>query len=255
MGVVRFTPISGRRVARWALVCGALALLGGCSRLGSPLDPMASTDPSQGAGEPAIYPHSEGFKLTSAHGERYYREPKACKACHGQDLLGGNTHSTCTKCHPGFPHTAEFKTSFVHGSVHLKTGTCGACHGKDYSGGRIRLACSRCHEYPHVEGWKKPEAHGQKYLALAALGDPGVLPERCMRCHVEGAFKKRNPGAFKGCDECHLLMPHTDAIKQGDHQELARAYTPERCAKCHTGYMRFVPNFPDAGCRTCHDLK
>ncbi len=77
----------------------------------------------------------------------------SCRSCHGQDLLGGISGSTCTSCHIGGPisaHPATWVDLTFHGPYVSQNGAASCrniyCHGAELEG--INLsgpACSTCH--------------------------------------------------------------------------------------------------------------
>lgn len=91
-------------------------------------------------------------------------------SCHGTDLTGGISDTSCYTCHDVGMHlaenpnladyftssTSEWSDYNVHGAYVIDTdaitsGTCAtSCHGTDYLGGLSEISCMTCHtSYPH----------------------------------------------------------------------------------------------------------
>jgi len=149
-----------------------------------------------------------------------------------------------------FPHSEEFKTTFLHGTEFFKDKkVCAQCHGIDFSGGSIKKSCLNCHPYPHQERWAFPSNHGHAFT--------GGQREACLKCHGEkSAFKGRHPQEFVSCGTCHTSIPHsqnfTEISSDEHHLKLAQTYEG-KCTLCHTDFKRNMPNLGDDGCYTCHN--
>ncbi|MFH1532132.1 MAG: CxxxxCH/CxxCH domain-containing protein [Pseudomonadota bacterium] len=63
--------------------------------------------------------HPEEFSDPTKHGHHFNSDgPVGCTICHGEDLLGGATGTSCDKCHPGF----RTHCTFCHGGTDNDTG-------------------------------------------------------------------------------------------------------------------------------------
>lgn len=192
-----------------------------------------------------IYPHSEKFKGTKDHGLSFYAYSDTCKSCHGKNLEGGNVKIACSSCHKYFPHASSFNTFFTHGAAFFENRiSCAVCHGADYKGGNSKISCHTCHPYPHEKKWSFPALHGQAFT---------VTPSSCSVCHKpKSALHIQHPQHFVSCDECHVIIPHSDSFKyEGKHGEAAKSYEG-MCTQCHTNYKKLFPHIGPEGCFECH---
>jgi len=121
------------------------------------------------------------------HGERVERSGvEGCRGCHGDDLTGLGTASSCFECHDGAgghpagwasrPDPAHAATVAVESND-----DCVHCHGADYLGGWSEVSCYGCHAggpSGHPDGWMNDEAasfHGNEVTLDGSV--------RCMSCH------------------------------------------------------------------------
>ncbi|OFZ01555.1 MAG: hypothetical protein A2Z97_09335 [Bdellovibrionales bacterium GWB1_52_6] len=205
------------------------------------------------AAKQTLPPHTEIFKFTLLHGSDFIANPQLCKTCHGADLKGGVFKSSCMKCHSvlkEFPHFSGDITK-THGAAYLKDSAgCKSCHGSELQGSGGAIGCNNCHNYPHSGRWSLPAEHGQAFIKLYHDGQT----QDCLKCHGnESEFKKKYPGKFMACDQCHLEMPHPEATPgtwaRGGHKAAARSYNG-KCGVCHDKYQGNLPRFKS--CRVCH---
>jgi hypothetical protein len=116
--------------------------LAGCSNNKNPFPPKT---------------HPESWSQVSSpdfHGNKVIASGYAsCTSCHGIDLRGGESHSSCYACHDSYPHQAGWtalRSVGSHGnyirSAHWSMETCKACHGADYHGGKSGATCYQCHQ-------------------------------------------------------------------------------------------------------------
>ena len=147
-----------------------------------------------------------------------------------------------------FPHTEEFKTTFLHGTEFLKDKkVCAQCHGIDFAGGSINKSCLNCHPYPHQPRWAFPTNHGRVFTSANQR-------EACLKCHGEkSAFKERHSQEFVSCGTCHTPIPHSQDFMEGgeEHSTLAKTYEG-KCTSCHTDLKRNMPSTGEDGCYMCH---
>jgi hypothetical protein len=145
---------------------------------------------------------------------------------------------------PIYPHSEEFKKTFLHGRTYLADKLlCAKCHGADNKGGSTKVSCNDCHAaYPHPADWPLPAKHGATF---AAADDDAR--KWCLTCHIGPTAD--NPAAK--CATCHAAFPHSDDFISGgdNHPTLARTYEG-KCAACHTDLSRNMPNL--GSCRACH---
>jgi hypothetical protein len=168
-----------------------------------------------------------------------------CVTCH-QDPHKGQLGQNCLQCHnfvdwkaaQKFDHN---KTRYPLTGLHAQV-ACAKCHTPETPGGQPRYQgipfakCSDCHADPHrgsftqscetchtTAGWKRiPESqqfdHSKTKFPL--LGKHAQV--ECIKCHVEGNFKKPLP--FAKCMDCH----------QDAHQgQFAQRKDKGECASCH----------------------
>jgi hypothetical protein len=145
-----------------------------------------------------IYPHSAEFKSTGAHGGFYLKDKSTCLQCHGLDLTGGNSQTSCFKCHTHYPHTDSWAVSKNHGAAFLampaeKRNECMKCHMPNVANTN-QITCNSCHKsFPHVEDFTSiHEAEAQESGAS------------CVGCHTEARNAELS---CVGCHEGLVLRP------------------------------------------------
>jgi len=230
-----------------------LTLVLGCTKSSKLPQSAINTQQNRSQSGEAVYPHSDKFRTTKAHGLEYFSNPEVCKGCHGKELDGGSAEVACNSCHGIFPHTTEFKTTTTHGTEYFKNKlSCTQCHGVDYKGGDSNISCKKCHPYPHEAKWTLPTNHGATYL------ETSDTTKTCAKCHgEENSLKERHPEEFISCGTCHPKIPHDEDFKYpsdatGEHATMARTYKGQ-CTLCHSDYKRLMPEMGEDGCYSCHD--
>jgi len=177
-----------------AMLFLAAALAAGCSSGRSP----------EGPGEPMIHTDAagqsvEGWLVLPAGGAHARTATidfidsglqSSCAECHGADLSGGISGSSCfanaAGCHHG--PVASWSTPPVHGaaakSEPVASGfrACQICHGIDFAGGGSGASCFGCHTVnaPHAQApWR---GSGVTHDDV----DAGNAPV-CAQCHTAGS--------------------------------------------------------------------
>ncbi len=236
-----------------------------------------------------IYPHSEEFTKTAAHGKPFLENGENCSSCHGSNLKGGLSQVSCTSCHTNYPHTEEFmkcddkEGACEHGDQFLsKKNDCYKCHTAFKSEEPKKLAtgptgdkktCNDCHNYPHMlTNWMKGENHGQQFLV--EVQKEGAAPKAevgpsCMDCHEkESSFRKSFEDVFiPNCKTCHqkeipLQKPNSPApsahyphsgqfSSTALHGELY-FQNKESCTTCHG--KKLEGGWAKVSCNDCHTL-
>ncbi|MDZ4224737.1 MAG: hypothetical protein U1D33_02400, partial [bacterium] len=90
----------------------------------------------------ATFPHADGWENFSGHGQYVTTtlngSTAECQRCHGTDLNGGGSGVSCSSCHAGYPHSANWGEAAQHGPMaygNAKTGCATAnCHGTAFEG-------------------------------------------------------------------------------------------------------------------------
>jgi len=242
------------RVKYALIIITVLLVSSSCTRL---KDGNPSVTPSPGVDKAdLLYPHSEQFSKTKKHGQEYAANNRSCKACHGQDLSGGNSKTGCSKCHDDYPHTAEFKTTYTHGVRFFATKKkgCKQCHKETSKEKNDKNAssCEDCHSFPHNDPDWIQTNHGKVWLG-STKPENGPDNKKCLTCHSEeSGFKSRHPDEWLSCSTCHILVPHSDDFKQGDHLGASeKDDVSNNCLGCHLEFTKNMPNY-SSGCFDCH---
>jgi len=100
--------------------------------------------------------HPEGWNTEGAENAHSIKVPESgytsCKSCHGNDLNGGKTQTSCFTCHLK-DHPKDgwvlIDVSNNH-STYIETSSdstefCKGCHGDDLKGGVDGVSCFNCH--------------------------------------------------------------------------------------------------------------
>lgn len=217
----------------------------------------------QQSGKGIIYPHSENWAASGAHGAAFLKNSESCKSCHGNDLNGGTSKISCASCHTNYPHSADFKATATHGKKYYADRlNCTSCHGRDYTGGSTGISCTKCHSYPHTKNWGLPDEHGVAFYDIGhQSGQPPSPMKRdysaCMNCHD----KVKNPTSpATSCAGCHADMPHgqsfpgkTGTAKPISHGAYVGSHSEQlgSCYSCHFNPQRHGPKIDT--CLNCHD--
>jgi predicted CxxxxCH...CXXCH cytochrome family protein len=209
-------------------------------------------------------PHPTGWMDPASanfHGQPAVRDSNSCRSCHGEDLHGGTSGSSCYTCHASYPHPVGWINAdgpAFHGLVARMDSSrqCQTCHGADYRGGNSGVACFTCHRnYPHIENanWLTltPDTtfHGWATLVDSVQG------QSCTPCH--GADFRGTPIA-RSCYDCHNGL-HVGV--NNEDTDTHRAFVASKgwalasCKVCHdstfTGGPAATVN-EEAACTACH---
>ncbi|MEK9138487.1 MAG: hypothetical protein AAB393_15285, partial [Bacteroidota bacterium] len=93
------------------------------------------------------FPHPSNWAHVEEHG-LYVLNNGAnpfCTECHGTDLKGGWTNTSCSKasCHAPYPHASNWSEASVHGGYALtqkyEVNCLSSCHGEDGRGGYSQI--------------------------------------------------------------------------------------------------------------------
>ncbi len=196
---------------------------------------------------------------------------ESCTNCHGLDLHGGKSKTSCFKCHEAYPHMEGWDDSLsanFHGEFLRKADfslkSCQKCHGEDNKGGTSDVSCFKCHKtYPHSEEWLNQESnsfHG-KYVEAANWS-----VQECQSCHGSN-FGGGSTGV--SCYKCHDAFPHksgwVDVSSANFHGQNIRAahWSMAECKACHgddyrggkVGVSCYLCHTSEGGpeaCNVCH---
>lgn len=208
------------------------------------------------------------------HGAEYLSDKKSCAtSCHGEDLKGGLSGTSCTKCHNLFPHPEGFADPDAHKEIAKKSIlSCATdCHGKDLKNNIINGSnCYSCHSegdffntpntqpipspsLSHKVNWSEPTEHGKHVLNNGGLYGDGVT--NCRGCH--GGDLGGSQLTDMSCSVCHEpLLSHLDRkewtfnFKHGKNylenkknctttchgEDLKGGLSSTSCTKCHKIY-------------------
>lgn len=194
-------------------VLGVLALaLSGCGDA----NPQATFDPATGT-HPAKW-------VAQGHSLAAEEDINGCAECHGEDLLGGISTKSCTKCHLGSPTSVHpvlwgqaayaMHPGYVqaHGTMSCAVAE---CHGTDLLGGASAPSCSiNCHQggsavAPQIHAWGAVSAttaaditgHSQWLVANQVNGNITYATCRNEVCHgttLQGVWL-----SGPACTKCH----------------------------------------------------
>ncbi len=166
-----------------------------------------------------------------------------CRTCHGDDLKGGTSQSSCYTCHGTYPHSDDFANNGnspeFHGAflkaVDYKTNACTSCHGADLQGGSSGVSCTSCHEaYPHSASFKADKNSAQFHGPYLKANDYEVAA--CSPCH---GSDYQGGSSGKTCFKCHGSYPHSPT------------WLNKEDARSHIGYLRgHRHDLQD--CQACH---
>lgn len=243
-----------RRILLLTISLVALTLLlGACAERKNPIDSAIKAHPItwNQVGNPDF------------HGVLVARDtPETCTSCHGADLRGEGTATSCYECHAGpSGHPADYVTRSepFHGDDVAVTGNgpCAECHGEDYRGGWAqdwaadprRTDCYFCHGMGpsgHPSGWLTPSA---RYFHGNDVRNNGG--ERCTQCH--GADYMGGTSGVSCYDTCHDGPGgHPEgwgARPSPFHGDEVIANGSTQCFDCHTGGGE---NWTGYSCSDCH---
>ena len=210
---------------------------------------------------------------------------ESCVDCHGSDLLGGISRTSCfgnpAGCHHGTiagwvatppasqNHGVWAKRAIGDGSFF----SCQICHGRDFSGGGAQVSCLTCHAPPHPPApWR-----GGDYTHVTTAPSNARV---CAACHFPGS--PNNPaghpaapapaGTPPGCFNntlCHgaaaalphpvgaawvttppAAQPHANDAKAALGGTTGFAY----CQVCHGTGSDFAGGSSGVSCYTCHGV-
>ncbi|MFQ6610583.1 MAG: CxxxxCH/CxxCH domain-containing protein, partial [Fidelibacterota bacterium] len=169
-----------------------------------------------------VHTHDPGFldydsPLFHASDYIWDNGTELCTGCHGDDLTGGISLTTCRTCHAeDLPYHAHgpsaldpFSTDY-HGKLLWDNGwnfsACEACHGDDLNGGIVNIGCTTsCHQEQDGLG-NCGNCHGDRIsgdpappLGIMNSSDPGELSVGAHQEHLNSSI------AVVSCSDCHLV--------------------------------------------------
>lgn len=136
----------------------------------------------------------------------------ACTECHGTDLAGGISKSSCYECHMGGPGSVHplgwaAPVALNHSEYVVIMGTAGcsnvACHGGDLLGGTTAPSCASCHLGGtlaiHPADWtgQISTKHGEYVVANTAAS--------CRNMYCHGQDLLGIPAVSPPCNVCHAM--------------------------------------------------
>jgi predicted CxxxxCH...CXXCH cytochrome family protein len=195
--------------------------------------------------------HPEEFSDPTIHGHHFNNDgPSGCTICHGEDLKGGPTGTSCDKCHPSF----RTNCTFCHGGTDNDTGAPPESHlgetDTSFAGvgaHTIHLAenpfwhksyqCSECHA-TYTDAMDPGHINGIAALSWGEIaGEEDATPVyedgTCSGVYCHGGALKNGNGALTApvwtqvdgtqaaCGNCHSLPPG------GGHPPM------NDCSMCH----------------------
>jgi predicted CxxxxCH...CXXCH cytochrome family protein len=268
----------------WLLLLGAVAFAAGCSTANNTEGGGTSANhvlPSGGSVPGWTVPTGGSQHAISATQE--YASggtPVSCTDCHGAELKGGISRTSCfgntSGCHHGTitgaitgewvdvspatqNHGVWAKRAIGDGSFF----SCQICHGGDFSGGGALVSCfnnALCHGTgvlsPHpAQPWRGATyTHTSTNISNAPV---------CSQCHFPGS--PNNPaghpatpataGTSPGCFNstlCHGTdtVPHPVPYNDNSHYTMTSATFPGSCSTCHDVSAPSTKVGPV--CQTCH---
>ena len=213
------------------------------------------------SGHPEYWMHIS-YGTDEFHGDAFFDDPDwtDCQQCHGEDLNGGTSETSCYLCHTGGPsgHTAAVDfMNYDSTSFHSNKGNwnalidrCQNCHGVDLDGGLVNVSCTDC----HIGGTFAP--HPEHYLTFPHLqfhssaGDWTSTVDQCMGCHgdnLDGGLVDMS------CITCHTdgFTSHAPNFNIDIHNQIGDwVDVNSQCQGCHG--ENFDGGFVDISCVNCH---
>ena len=210
----------------------------------------------------SIYPHAAGFKEPDSHGQyTLANDIQSCETCHGADLSGGLSNTSCRKCHDPYPHSAgwsNMSNSSNHGKYYVdnyvviqpvpSNSECAtACHGENFLGKDAVPSCYECHNlFPHDADWENIANHG----VFVKENGSDSCQTACHGLDLSGGV------STVSCRSCHDAYPHNaDWINMSsslNHGEYALENGINACASaCHG--TEYTGGDTEISCFSCHD--
>jgi predicted CxxxxCH...CXXCH cytochrome family protein len=201
--------------------------------------------------------HPDGWSDGSRHGPAAESDLASCETCHGADLLGGSTGTSCESCHAGW----RTNCTFCHGGTDNMTGAppegvggetdplsvhVGAhtSHVED-TATHLAYNCNRCHVTPadatspgHMDGDGRGEVFFDP-LNPAAAYDRATATCSSLYCHGNGQGNNGrivwNTNPTLTCASCHNdeTTPEGSFTMSGEHWQHV-GDTGFGCVECHS---------------------
>ncbi|KAA3618893.1 MAG: hypothetical protein DWQ05_05860 [Calditrichaeota bacterium] len=208
------------------------------------------------------FPHLPEWSGTGTEGHGSFLKIKdydmdSCRGCHGEDLTGGPSGISCTKCHTTFPHPQGWEldsgvnshTTFLQAN-NFDYSSCKNCHGEDFTGGSSGISCNKCHDgFPHLDSWVAAGPDGHNTF----LKNKDYDMESCKSCH--GADLKGGTSGIS-CSQCHGDFPHPDGweLKSDPNSHtfflINNGFDYTSCQKCHGQDLLGGTSY--ISCKQCH---
>jgi predicted CxxxxCH...CXXCH cytochrome family protein len=172
--------------------------------------------------------HPTGYNAASVHSPDFYKDPSACKACHGSNLTGGSAKG-CDSCHK--IKTWLTSCTYCHGGTDNQTGA----PPEDVAGKTATTV-------PGVGRHSSHAADGASHVAFS-----------CAMCHGKTYTSALDPG--------HLGLAPADIAFTGLAKGSSYSFTTYWCSNvyCHgngkpgsSGKALWIGSL-SGGCSACHD--
>ncbi len=198
--------------------------------------------------------HPVGWNAVGQHGLAANLQLKDCTPCHGADLTGGTSGSSCdschvegwrtncTYCHGGTDNTTGAPPVDIDGTVTLLTFAAHTVHVEE--GNHAAWSCDQCHVAPldvlsagHIfVGDTTPGAAEVDFADGLSADGVYVADGSCgnLYCHGDGAaaLGSVTPDITTDCGSCHGSATAPGTLSTVHDNHLAEGAT---CGECHAG--------------------
>ncbi len=191
--------------------------------------------------------HSTGWKDNPQHGNEFSRNPQNCKACHGGDLKGGSSGTSCADCHHGWdPGDMEAGPDCFTPGCHVESQSHTTHFDAQGKGPGIRkneAGCSACHEETVMD--IKDGACDNCHSPGGAFDGSQMAKANWNHCVYEADGTTLKSGKEQWCAGCH------DDESANSQADGTGVYAPNVIGN-NTDYGFYVTGH-NIACLSCHD--
>ncbi len=195
--------------------------------------------------------HPEEFLDPAIHGNHFNEDgPGACSICHGEDLLGGPSGTSCDKCHPNF----RTNCTFCHGGTDNDTGAPpeGYLGETDTSYAGVGAHTAHMLENPF---WHKSYGCSECHATYTDAMDPGHIDGVAALVWGPTATEEDATPIYEDAS-CSSVYCHGGAFEDGDGALTAPSWTTVDGTQAACGNCHALPpggdHPPMSDCSMCH---